>query len=167
VTKENVYIVARDAVSRLALSEKGGFIRRHWEELLHEAFVRWLEIGTKLENGEQGVRRYFMKAVIRQRQKAVRRENYFQRYKKYVQDRFTPYSPFEYPNDDRPALAELLDQVSPDDQNLLIQTYKNHSRPKAFEYVSASLGETRLKTQSGVNTRVHRIREKLKDLRLR
>ena len=92
MTIENVYTVARDAVSRLARSEKGVFIRRHWEELLHEAFVRWLEIGTELENGEQGVRRYFMKAVIRQRQKAVRRENYFAKYKKYVQDRFRPYS---------------------------------------------------------------------------
>lgn len=167
MTIENVYTVARDAVSRLARSEKGVFIRRHWEELLHEAFVRWLEIGTELENGEQGVRRYFMKAVIRQRQKAVRRENYFAKYKKYVQDRFRPYSLFEYPDDTRPVLAELLDQVSPDDQNLLIQHYKNYARPKSFEYVSASLGKTRLKTPSGMHTRVDRLRTQLKDLRLR
>lgn len=129
---------------------------------MHEVFVRWLEIRTVIEHGEDGVRRYFMGAVMKQRSKMVRREGYFDRYRKYRQDREKSWTDFVYPDDSKPCLYSLLDQISVEDQDILFHHFKHHQRLGSARFIFNSLpAENRITTQSGLNTRAHRAKVKL------
>ncbi len=159
MTTEDVYRIAREAVACLAHSNKGGFIRRDWEELLHEAFVRWLELGTIIQEGENGVRKYFMRAVVNQRSKRVRRKTYFDKYCRHVKNTVKPEVGFQYPKEHGSPLLDALDKLPDDDSDLMFRYYsRTNKKFSLLRYPDSP----NVKTRSGLQTRVHRIREKLR-----